>query len=217
VITAGNGLRLLGARTLAHGRYPGSSARQVAVPPGRDWGLVRPHRATASELAETTQSAAATAWEETAVARAKRRVFPGRREQVAHARRFVARALAGCSVTGEATLCVSELATNALLHTASGNEGEFEVIVQRGRSWIRIAVTDEGSPTTPTPRALDATSEDGRGLGLVALIAYRWGQRGNEHGRTVWFELRWDASKIHPPVHGAAQRVHGGNGTGSLA
>jgi hypothetical protein len=131
VITAGNGLRLLGARTLAHGRYPGSSARQVAVPPGRDWGLVRPHRATASELAETTQSAAATAWEETAVVRAKRRVFPGRREQVAHARQFVARALAGCSVTGEAILCVSELATNALLHTASGNEGEFEVIVQR--------------------------------------------------------------------------------------
>jgi len=141
-----------------------------------------------------------TAWDETAAAaRAKRRVFPGRPEQVAHARRFVARALAGCSVTGEAILCVSELATNALLHTASGNEGEFEVIVQQGRSWIRIAVTDEGSSTTPTPRALDATSEDGRGVGLVALIAERWGQRGNEHGRTVWFELRWDASKIHPP------------------
>ena len=137
-------------------------------------------------------------------------MFPGRHEQVAHARRFVARALAGCSVAGEAILCVSELATNALLHTASGNEGEFEVIVQQGRSWIRIAVTDEGSSTIATPRALDATSEDGRGLGLVALIADRWGQTDNEHGRTVWFELRCDASKIHPPMLEPAQRIHAG-------
>ncbi len=184
----------------------GAQPARWRVPPGRDWGLVRPHRATASELAETPQSTTATAWEETAVARAKRRVFPGRHEQVAHARRFVARTLEGCPVTDEAILCVSELATNALLHTASGNEGEFEVIVQQGGSWIRIAVTDEGSSTTPTARALDATTEDGRGLGLVALIADRWGQRGNEHGRTVWFELRWDASKIHPPVLEPAQR-----------
>ncbi len=192
------------------GAIRGALPTRWRVPTGRDWDPVRPHRATASELAETPQSAAATAWEETAVARAKRRVFPGRHEQVAHARRFVARALAGCPVSGEAILCVSELATNALLHTASGNEGEFEVIVQQGRSWIHIAVTDEGSSTTPTPRALDATSEDGRGLGLVALIAYRWGQRGNEHGRTIWFELRWDAPKIHPPVLEPAQRIHAG-------
>jgi anti-sigma regulatory factor (Ser/Thr protein kinase) len=127
-------------------------------------------------------------------------VFPGRREQVAHARRFVARALTGCSVTDEAILCVSELATNALLHTASGNEGEFEVIVQQGRSWIRIAVTDEGSSTTPTPRALDATSGDGRGLGLVALIAHRWGHWADEHGRTVWCELWCDTPEIRAPM-----------------
>ena len=187
----------------------GALSARWRVPPGQDRGPVRPHRATVSELAETPQSATATAWDETAaVGRAKRRVFPGRHEQVAHARRFVARALTGCSVTDEAILCVSELATNALLHTASGNGGEFEVIVQQSRSWIRIAVTDKGSSTTPAPRALDATSEDGRGLGLVALIAERWGQRGNEHGRTVWFELRWDASKIHPPVLEPAQRIH---------
>jgi anti-sigma regulatory factor (Ser/Thr protein kinase) len=102
----------------------------------------------------------------------------------------VARALAGCPVTDEAILCASELATNTLLHTASGNEGEFEVIVQRGQSWARVAVRDEGSPRIPTARAIDATSEDGRGLGLVALIAHRWGHWGDEHGRTVWCELR---------------------------
>src|SRR5216683_651885 len=36
---------------------------------------------------------------------------PGRHEQVAQARRFVGRILAGCQVTDEAGLCVSELAT----------------------------------------------------------------------------------------------------------
>jgi anti-sigma regulatory factor (Ser/Thr protein kinase) len=156
---------------------------------------VRLHQATASERAGGSPSEAATAREETAVARSRRRVFPGRHEQVAHARRFVARALTSCPVADEAILCVSELATNTLLHTASGGEGEFEVLIQRGQSWVRVAVCDEGSSTTPAPRELDATSEDGRGLGLVALIAYRWGQWGDEHGRTVWFELRWDAPR----------------------
>jgi hypothetical protein len=54
-----------------------------------------------------------------------------------------------------------------------------------------IGVSDNGSDKTPTPRALDPESEDGRGLGLVELIAERWGQCGGPHGRTIWFELRW--------------------------
>jgi anti-sigma regulatory factor (Ser/Thr protein kinase) len=159
-----------------------------------------PHR---DELADALLTGAAiamhepaTAGEETVMAQARRRVFPGRHEQVAHARRFVGRVLAGCPVTDEATLCVSELATNALLHTGSGKGGKFEVIVQHGESWARVAVWDEGSLATPAARALDAISENGRGLGMVALVADRWGQRGDEYGRTVWFELRWDAPEI---------------------
>lgn len=79
-----------------------------------------------------------------------------------------------------------------LLHTASGNGGKFEVIVQRGESWTRILVCDEGSPTTPAARPLNTASEDGRGLGLVKLIASDWGESGDQNGRKVWFELRWD-------------------------
>jgi len=89
---------------------------------------------------------------------------------------------------------VSELATNALLHTASGNGGRFTVILQRGESWIRVAVYDEGSDKSPAVRALDAVAEDGRGLGLVALIADSWGEVGDKYGRAVWAELRWDAT-----------------------
>jgi serine/threonine-protein kinase RsbW len=156
-------------------------------------------------MAEASPSTAA-ARKETAVARAKRRVFPGRHEQVAYARRFVARALEGCPVTDEAILCVSELATNAMLHTASGNKGEFEVIVQQGQSWACVAVRDEGSPRIPAARTIDAASEDGRGLGLVALIAHRWGYWGDEHGRTVWCELPCDTREIRAPMLEPTQR-----------
>jgi len=123
--------------------------------------------------------------------RAKRRVFPGRSDQVAHARHFVERALDGCPVADEAVLCVSELATNTLLHTATGDGGMFEVVVQRGDTWVHVAVRDDGSDKIPAAQTPGEAAEDGRGLGLVGLVADRWGQAGDESGRTVWFELDW--------------------------
>ena len=121
-----------------------------------------------------------------------RRAFSGCRDQVARARQFVAGELAGCPVADEAILCVSELATNALMHTASGDGGKFEVIVQRWASLARVSVCDQGSTGTPTARPLDLESESGRGLGLVAMIADDWGQSGDGEGRAVWFELGWE-------------------------
>ncbi len=79
-----------------------------------------------------------------------RRAFSGCRDQVARARQFVAGELAGCPVADEAILCVSELATNALMHTASGDGGKFEVIVQRWTSLARVSVCDQGSTGTRT-------------------------------------------------------------------
>lgn len=133
--------------------------------------------------------------------RPRRRVFPGRPEQVAHARRFVTQTLDGCPTVDEAVLCVSELAANALAHTASGNGGEFEIIVCRGQASALIVVYDDGSATPPAVRDLDATSEDGRGLGVVALTASRWGNFGGKSGRVVWFEMYWDP----PPVDATLQ------------
>jgi hypothetical protein len=124
--------------------------------------------------------------------RVKRRIFPGRDDQVPEARRFIKRALDGCPVVDDAILCVSELATNALLHSTSGDGGEFEITVQRGQSSVRVAVSDNGSPDKPAVRVLDDTSEQGRGLALVTLVASNWGESGDELGRTVWFELCWD-------------------------
>jgi serine/threonine-protein kinase RsbW len=121
-----------------------------------------------------------------------RRAFSGCCNQVARARQFVADELAGCPVADEAVLCVSELATNAGMHTASGGGGKFEVVVQRWSSLARVSVCDQGSAGTPAARPLDLESESGRGLGLVAMIADAWGLSGDATGRAIWFELGWE-------------------------
>jgi anti-sigma regulatory factor (Ser/Thr protein kinase) len=121
-----------------------------------------------------------------------RRVFPGDNNQVAAAHDLVRRVLADCPVLDEAVLLTSELCANALQHSASGNGGNFEVTV-RGHEFLRIEVYDDGSETAPTLPDLDEGSESGRGRGrgIVALFAHKWGQAGDEYGRSVFFELRW--------------------------
>jgi len=66
---------------------------------------------------------------------------------------------------------------------------------------LRIEVRDDGSSTIPVRRSLDGCSEDGRGLEIVALIAHRWGQNGDEYGRAIYFEFRWASG--HVPEHAA--------------
>lgn len=124
-------------------------------------------------------------------ARPKRRTFPGQPSQISRAREFTRRVLETCPVLDEAVLLVSELTTNALEHTATGEDGFFEVTILTGKTSLLIAVTDNGSPQTPVPGDLDPESEAGRGLGLVEGLSQRWGHCGGPHGRTVWLELIW--------------------------
>jgi len=123
-------------------------------------------------------------------------VLPGREDQVALARDFIRRAIGCCCpALDEAVLLTSELCTNALQHTASGSGGLFEVTVYRGDGALRIEVRDDGSETVPTVRDFEEFSENGRGLEIVRMIAHRWGQNGDEYGRCVFFELRWNSPR----------------------
>jgi anti-sigma regulatory factor (Ser/Thr protein kinase) len=131
------------------------------------------------------------------VASPRRRVFPGRPDQVRQARRFVARALAGCPAADDAVLCVSELASNAIQHTRSGQGGRFQVLVWRGRASACVAVIDDGAPHGPaarTPGPADL-AESGHGLRVVSDLAATWGQQepglAGLPGRAVWFQLAW--------------------------
>jgi serine/threonine-protein kinase RsbW len=131
------------------------------------------------------------------VATPKRRVFPGRPDQVAQARRFVGRVLSGCPVADDALLCVSELASNAIRHTRTGRNGKFQVVVWRGMASACVAVLDDGSDTipTPTPGQTGRLAESGHGLLAVQALAAWWGHHtyrdGSIRGTAVCCRLDW--------------------------
>lgn len=86
-------------------------------------------------------------------------------------------------VADTAELLVSELATNALLHS----ESRFTLTMTAAHGVLRCEVADAGGGQ---PRVLDAgTAESGRGMFLVDALARRWGCHQDGPGTTVWFEL----------------------------
>jgi anti-sigma regulatory factor (Ser/Thr protein kinase) len=93
-----------------------------------------------------------------------------------------------CQTAG---LLVSELATNVVRHTDAAT---FVVEVEDlpGDGLLRVGVTDSGSEL-PVLRTPGPTSESGRGIQLVSVLADRWGARRARGGveKTVWFELRY--------------------------
>ncbi|MGC0332693.1 hypothetical protein RKD23_005683 [Streptomyces sp. SAI-170] len=109
----------------------------------------------------------------------------------AQARRLARARLAGWSVCEDtcdtAALVISELVTNAIVHTASS------VVVcelRDGDELLRIAVRDEGcAPTEPHPCAQRTEEEQGRGLLLVEALCRAWGAQEHGTGLLVWADL----------------------------
>ncbi|MEY9969553.1 hypothetical protein ABIA33_007642 [Streptacidiphilus sp. MAP12-16] len=117
--------------------------------------------------------------------------FPGEPGSAGAARRMVRDAL-GCDPrTEEAELIASELVTNALLHSASGQGGIVWVMVAYKSEAIRIEVTDEGKHGEPLSGRNPEEAEDfGRGLAIVDALAQAWGAHGEiDECHTVWAEL----------------------------
>jgi anti-sigma regulatory factor (Ser/Thr protein kinase) len=119
-----------------------------------------------------------------------RREFSGDADQVAAARRFVASAIHdGGPARDVSRLLVSEAATNAVLHSASGNGGTFAVQYLISKDLLRVEIHDGGGPTSPQRRVHHLESMTGRGLDLFDALSDRWGVAGTPDGWTVWFEL----------------------------
>jgi len=114
------------------------------------------------------------------------RVFPNAPAGVRDARAFVADALRDTNddVIDIATLMVSELATNAVVHTTS----PFGIGVDRYDHEIRISVTDRGEGT-PHLRHASSGDTEGRGLAIVDAFAVEWGVDQGRDSKTVWFTL----------------------------
>ncbi|WP_093504420.1 ATP-binding protein [Streptomyces sp. Ag109_O5-10] len=109
----------------------------------------------------------------------------------AQARRLVRARLTGWSVCADtcdtAVLVVSELVTNAIVHTASSR---VVCELHDHDDTVRIAVQDEGcAPDEPHPSPQRPEEEHGRGLLLVEALCQAWGAQERGSGLLVWAEL----------------------------
>lgn len=113
------------------------------------------------------------------------RGFPRSARSVGKARDFVAALVGADDRADDIRLCVSELATNALVHgTPRGRE--FRVYVTVEDNSVRVEVHD-ASPKRPHLCAPDDTADRGRGLRLVDALADDWGTSGRTGvGKAVW-------------------------------
>ncbi|MGY0492524.1 ATP-binding protein [Streptomyces sp. WG-D5] len=122
----------------------------------------------------------------------RERFYPRDRRTVPAARRFARDALADWGLAGheraeDVSLCVSELATNALLHGVPPGRG-YQLHLSYGDGVLRVEVHDSGGGV---PRVGAGDGEGGRGLLLVAACADAWGvgERAAP-GKAVWCVFR---------------------------
>lgn len=86
-----------------------------------------------------------------------------------------------------AALVISELVTNAIVHTASSR---VVCELHDHDDTVRIAVHDQGcAPGEPRPSPQRPDEEHGRGLLLVDALCRAWGAHEHGPGLLVWAEL----------------------------
>jgi PAS domain-containing protein len=109
-------------------------------------------------------------------------------DAVMHARRFSARTLRSWDVVAEADtvlLVVSELVTNALVHT----QGALRLDLTLAADRLRVTVSDSSPRAPAKPVVVDWESTGGRGLFLVEALSAAWGSVPVGGGKQVWSEI----------------------------
>ncbi|MEU5400048.1 ATP-binding protein [Streptomyces sp. NPDC005963] len=119
--------------------------------------------------------------------------LPARVECVSTARKLARDRLDCWGIGGDvhdtAMLVVSELVTNAVVHS-----GSHRICCEllNGVERLRISVRDQGcAPSGPRVCHTQAAEERGRGLLLVEAVSSAWGAHATQQGsgRIVWAEL----------------------------
>ncbi|MPY61661.1 SpoIIE family protein phosphatase [Streptomyces spongiae] len=124
-------------------------------------------------------------------------------DAVMHGRRFAARTLRSWSIGDEADavlLIVSELVTNALVHT----QGAVRLDLTHAGDRVRIAVTDSSPRAPAKPVVVDWESTGGRGLFLVEAMSASWGSVPVGGGKQVWSEIVVPPPEPEPAQDGPA-------------
>ncbi len=117
------------------------------------------------------------------------RTFHGRADQVPVVRHKVATYLAGCPVADDMVLLVSEITTNAVLHSLSAGAW-FTVRAELHDGYAWLEVQDLGGDWHCRQ---PGDSDGGRGLLIVEAVAGdgNWGVEMIPDGRIVWVRLPW--------------------------
>ncbi|MCX4705622.1 SpoIIE family protein phosphatase [Streptomyces sp. NBC_01352] len=110
-------------------------------------------------------------------------------QAVGQARRFTRRTLRSWGVPADAMdavlLVVSELVTNALVHT----DGRVRLDLMRINHRLRVAVADSSARTPVKPTSIGWEATGGRGILLVEAMSTTWGTVPVSGGKQVWSEI----------------------------
>ena len=127
------------------------------------------------------------------------------------ARRWARSRLAGSGIAADEPLAetlillVSELVTNAVVHTGCPAVLRLSLPCQAVEAaTVRLEVAD-ASTRAPVPRCADGDATGGRGLALVDGLADRWGWSREGTGKRIWCEL----DRCTPPDEAAAPAAYG--------
>lgn len=95
----------------------------------------------------------------------------------------------------DAVTVLAELVGNAVQH-AEPLPGDVIRVAWRLRAGdgvvppiVQVRVTDGGAAEWPRLRDVPADAAEGRGLGIVAALADRWGVERDGLGQSVWAEV----------------------------
>ncbi|MFF4647738.1 ATP-binding protein [Streptomyces sp. NPDC001389] len=126
---------------------------------------------------------------------AKQKFFDPRPESVGLAREFAVTTLSSWGLhrsTEDIRLCVSELASNALVHGSDPEHG-FLVRLDAEEDFVRLEVHDSLSRHRLEPEIAQAGETDtaGRGLQISAVLADSWGVEDRRpSGKIVWTRFK---------------------------
>lgn len=123
------------------------------------------------------------------VAERRRAEFPAAADAAARARHWL-RPMLPAHARQAGMVAISEVVTNALVHSRLAADDTLEVLVTcAGDARLRVSVRHRGTAFA-TPPAPQHGQIGGWGLHLVETLTEAWGvDSGNGHAIVVWFEL----------------------------